>query len=122
MATKTRDKFSTETFEALAEDLKSKRVPLDRITVSDSLQVGLRAIIRDTGNVSYHVQYEVVGKDGSKSRPYLTIGHYPETTVAQARKLAKTVIALAGKGIDVQAGLHEKLIKELIRDGERWKP
>ena len=111
------DKFSGPTFEALADDLKRGRVPLDRVTVSDNIQTGLRAIIRNTGLISFHVQYSVEG-----SRPYLKIGDYPDTTVNEARSIAKTVIALAERGIDVQSGLHERLVRELKEKGEKWRP
>src|SRR5262249_29067097 len=52
-------------FEALAADLKSGRVPLDRLTVSEDVQPGLSAIIRRTGAISLHVGYSV-----GASRPW----------------------------------------------------
>src|SRR4051812_28759042 len=88
-------KFGPATFVALLDDLQSGRIPLDRITVSDDIVPGLRAIIRNTGNVSYHVSYTVDG-----SRPYLKIGDYPAMSLERARKIARTVLALADKGID----------------------
>lgn len=112
-----RKKFAPAVFEALAEDLQSGRVPLDRVTVSDDQVPGLRCIVRNTGLISYHVQYDVDG-----SRPYLRLGDANEMTVEEARSLARTVRGLADKGIDVQAGLHSRLVKELKRDGVKWKP
>jgi hypothetical protein len=117
-----RKKFAPATFEALAEDLQSGRIPLDRVTVTDTDVTGLRAIIRNTGLVSYHISYDVDG-----SRPYLKLGdHNPgcpgHMTVEEARKVARTVKALAAKGVDPAAGLHERLVRELLDRGEKWKP
>ncbi len=110
--------FSGDIFDGLADDIKSGRIPLERVTVSDDMQMGLRAIIRNTGLISFHVQYP--NTDGT--RPYLKLGEHPAMSVKEARELAKTVIALAARGIDVQAGLHERLVRELKEKGERWRP
>lgn len=115
-------KFSVATFEALANDLKSRRIPLPRMTVSDNVQVGLRVNIRDTGMITFHVQYEIEDKKGNKSRPYRAIGHHPDMSIAEARTLAKTIIALAGKGVDPFGDMDKRIIHELKRDGERWRP
>lgn len=109
--------FSVETLEKLAADLKSKKIPLDRISVSDDVQPGLRVIVRDTGAISFHVQYEVDG-----ARPYLKIGEHPGMSIKDARYVAKTCRALAERGIDVQKGLHERLVSELLEKGEKWRP
>lgn len=115
-------KFTVETLEALADDLRKGRIPLDRVTISDDVQAGLRAIVRNTGLISYHVNYEV-----DDSRPYLKLGdhnpgHAGHLSITEARHLATVVRSLAGAGIDVQAGLHERLIRELQDKGVRWKP
>jgi hypothetical protein len=112
-----RTSFDVKTLEALAEDLKSGRIPLDRITVTDDQVPNLRAVIRNTGLVSYHVQYSVNG-----SRPFMKVGNFPDMPIKTARELAHTVTALAAKGIDPQAGLHERLIRELLDRGDKWKP
>lgn len=109
--------FTVDTFEKLAKDLESGRIPLDRVTVSDNMQTGLRAVIRNSGLISFHVQY-----DAADSRPYLKLGNHPEMTITEARGLARTVRTLAGKGIDVQEGLHERLVRELKEKGDRWRP
>jgi hypothetical protein len=87
------------------------------VTVSDRVVSGLRAIVRNTGEISYHVNYHV-----GNERPYLKIGQHPKTTIAEARELARTVLALAERGIDPAAGLHERLIRELKEKGEKWRP
>jgi hypothetical protein len=114
---KDRGKFNTEMFESIAKDLESGRIPLDRVTVTDDAQVGLRAIIRNTGLISFHVTYDVDG-----SRPYLKLGDHPAMSVTRARAVAKTVRGLADNGVDVQQGLHERLIRELEKDGMKWRP
>ena len=110
-------RFNADTFEALADDLQNKRIPLPRVTVSDNIQTGLRAIIRNTGLISFHVQYDIDG-----SRPYLKIGDHPEMSVERARRIAGIVRTLADHGIDPQAGLHERLVRELEDKGVKWRP
>lgn len=110
-------KFSADTFERLARDLQNGNVPLDRVTVTDDMQPGLRAIIRNTGLVSFHVNYDVEG-----ARPYLKIGDHPEMPIADARYVAKVVRDLAAMGIDPQEGLHRRLIRELLEKGTKWRP
>jgi hypothetical protein len=110
-----RPEFSARLFEGLLRDLKKTK--LDRVTVTDSEVSGLQAIVRRTGLISYHVGYNFGG-----SRPVLKLGVHPSMSVAEARELARTVRALADKGIDVQEGLHERLIKELGVKGTAWRP
>lgn len=110
--------FDNKTLEGLAEDLQSQRIPLDRITVTDHEVANLRAVIRNTGLISYHVQYSL--PDGS--RPFMKIGNFPDMPIKTARELTRTVTSLAAKGIDPQEGLHERLIRELLEKGDRWKP
>jgi hypothetical protein len=109
--------FTIPFLQKLAEGLTTGRMKTDRITISDDLVPGLRAIVRDTGGISFHVQYTI-----GKSRPYLKIGEVPGTTIEQARSLAKTVLALARQGIDPQSGLHERLLRELAEQGSKWRP
>ncbi len=110
-------KFTVETLESLADDLKSKRIPLKRLVIGDEVQQGLRAIISQTGTIAFHVHYRV--KD---SRPWMKMGEHPDMKIPAARKLAATIIALGEKGVDVQDALHDKLIRELEAKGENWKP
>jgi len=115
-------RFTEETLEAVAKDLKSGRLPLQRTQVSDDLVAGLRAQILRSGLISYHVSYYVGDK-----RPFVNIGSANKgepdyLTVTEARQIAKTIKALGDKGIDVQEGLHTRLIRELKRDGEKWRP
>lgn len=109
--------FNIEKLLSLTDALSSGLMKVDKITVSDDMVSGLRAICRNTGGISYHVAYVVNG-----SRPYLKIGSHPGMTIAEARAIAKTVIALSKKGIDPQDGLHARLIRELREQGEAWRP
>jgi hypothetical protein len=103
--------------ENLADDMKSGRIPLDRMTVSDTVQAGLRIIVRKTGGISFHAHYEV-----NDSRPMLKIGEHPGTTLEKARNLTKIIRDLANKGIDPQEGLHDRLLRELEIKGASWRP
>lgn len=115
------DKFNEATFEAMLADMKSGRIPLNKVTFADDMQPGLRVIIRPTGNISYHVHYEIRKKSGT-DRGMLKIGEYPDTTIERARRRAKSVITLGRKGVDPAEGLHDRMIRELDRDEERWRP
>lgn len=114
---KSRTDFTVATLTAIAEDLKNGVIPLKRVTISDPESYGLRAVIRDTGLISFHVQYSI-----DDSRPYLMIGHHPDRTIKEARELAETIRILAEKGIDPQLGLHDRLVRELLEKGPKWKP
>lgn len=115
--------FNEQHIKMLANDLVTGRTKLPKMTVSDNIVRGLRAIIRATGLVSYHVFYTV----GEDDQAYLKIGvmdpKNPEhLTIQEARDLARTIKALGKKGIDPQSGLHSRLIKELREMGVNWKP
>lgn len=120
-----KDSFSISTFEKLADDLNVGRLPLSKVIISDNIVTGLRAIIRKTGSISYHVTYEIGG-----SRPFLKLGehrphqpHHPShLTLNDARELAKVVQTLARRGIDPQEGLHDRLVRELKAKGTAWRP
>jgi hypothetical protein len=107
-------------FEAIAKDLESGRLPLKIVTIADDQAVGLSAKIRDTGAISYHIQYAL--KDKEAARPQLKIGEHPTTNIETARARARTIRGLADLGIDVQAGLHDRLYRELDKEGLKWRP
>ena len=114
--------FSVETFERVARELKSGRLPLVRTQISDDMVTGLRMLINRSGLMSYHVSYYC-----GDARPYIKIGEANKNspdylTLEDARELAKTIKGLAEKGIDVQEGLMQRLIRELKRDGMKWRP
>jgi hypothetical protein len=109
--------FTAEMLQGIAEALKSGRMKVDKLTFTDDLQPGLRAIVRNTGTVTFHAHYDFDG-----SRPMLKVGDLGETTVEEARALTKTIRALADQGIDVQRGLHERLLRELKAQGAKWRP
>jgi Arm DNA-binding domain len=112
--------FTPEMFEEGVKTLKALKVKESnnaKITLSDPMTTGLQAIIRPSGAVSFHVHYHCNGQ-----RPLLKLGNHPDMTIAQARELTKTVIALGNLGIDPQEGLHERLIRELQAKGIKWRP
>jgi hypothetical protein len=117
----TLEKFTVERLEAFARDLKSQRIPLERQTLSDDMVTGMRATVHKSGLITYSVSYTVGDK-----RPFMKLGDANKDSpdyisLEDARAIAKTVKALGDKGIDVQDGLHKRLIRELKRDGTAWK-
>jgi hypothetical protein len=98
-------------------DLESGRLPLQHVTLSDSLANGLRVRVSKNGTVTFHVQFFV-----GDSRPLLKLGDHPDMSLADARKLTNTVRGLAQKGIDPTDGLHKRLIRELLEKGDKWRP
>lgn len=119
-------KFSVKLIEQFIDDLKSGRLPLPKVTIADEEQPGLHCMIRPTGNASFHVQY--YNKEGK--RPYFLIGrHAPgevdHLTIDRARHLAKTIRALADKGVDVDDGLSSlraQVLHDVEVQGEKWRP
>lgn len=114
--------FTEEFFEQTAENMRSGRAPLKRMQHSDDMVTGLRAQIFPSGAISYHVSFYC-----GDERPFLLIGyankdHPLYLTVQDAREVAKTIIGLANRGVNVQDGLLPRLIKELRRDGLKWRP
>lgn len=107
--------------DALLEKSKRdiKKLGLARLRMSDPLQPGLRVQVYFEGQVSFIVEYKL---PGIQSRPHLTIGHWPQMSITEARKLAVVIRDLGNKGIDVQEGLHDRLLQELKRDGTNWRP
>jgi hypothetical protein len=120
-----RSKFTPETLQALRNDVVTGRIPLAKVSISDDIQDGLRALIRKTGLITFHAHYTV-----GDERPYIKVGHYPmeddkkagQATIDDARQVTKTIRSLGDMGIDVQLGLHERLLRELRNKGTKWRP
>ena len=118
-------KFTEDVLKALAKDLQSGRLPLERTTVSDDKVIGLRAMVSKTGAISLHASYHLADR-----RPMMFLGELTDDkknpdriTIEEARRLTEIVKALADEyGIDPQEGLHQRLRKELLRDGMKWRP
>jgi hypothetical protein len=115
-------KFTEKALLAIAEDLKAEKVPMARLTVSDDLVVGLRAMLFKNGEISYHASYTLAGE-----RPFLQIGSGNKKSpdylsVTDAREITKTIKALADRGIDVKDGLMPRLRRELLEQGVKWRP
>jgi hypothetical protein len=117
LANAPKSEFTAEMLQSMSEALKSGRMKVDKMMLSDDQQTGLRALVRSTGTVSFHCQYDFGG-----SRPMIKVGDLPGTTIAEARELTKTIRALAANGIDVQTGLLPRLLRELKSQGTRWRP
>jgi hypothetical protein len=116
-------KFTEKALLAVADDLKSRRLPLERTQLSDDTVAGLRAMISKTGEVSYAASYYF---GGGTERKFLKIGSANKDspdylTLDKAREITKTIKALAERGTNVQDGLTRRLVRELLRDGVRWR-
>jgi hypothetical protein len=61
-------------------------VPLKHMTITDDVQYGLRAKIRKTGGITFHVSYTLPSEDDEdgNSRPFLLAGRHPSTTLADS--------------------------------------
>lgn len=121
------------TFEGYVQLMRDGVVPFDKMQVTDIEENGLRALIRrDSGAVSYHCHFHVVGVEPGTDpddeeekvggRPHFTIGHYPTTSVDEARKLAETIYGLGQMGIDIRKGMRQRLLRELNAKGLKWRP
>lgn len=121
------------TFEGYVQLMRDGVVPFDKMQVTDIEENGLRALIRrDSGSVSYHCHFHVIGveqgidpddeEEKVGGRPHFTIGHYPTTSVDEARKLAATIYGLGQLGIDIRKGMRQRLLRELNAKGLKWRP
>jgi hypothetical protein len=114
--------FTEEYFNHAAKEMQSGRSPAKRLQHADDLVTGLRVQIFPSNIISYHVQFYV-----GDQRPFMLIGYANKDnpmylTVQEAREIAKTIIALGNKGINPQDGLLPRLIRELKKEGEKWRP
>ncbi len=119
-----KSRFDEKTLKDFVKDIQNKRLPLDRVTVSDDLVTGLRAMVTKDGRITFHASYHF-----GDQRPLMKIGRLdvspkdPEyMSVTDARELTKTIKSLADKGIDPQEGLSRRLIRELREHGSAWRP
>lgn len=116
-ARSTRSEFTPAFLEKIASQLQRGTIPLPQVTVTDSQQPGLRALIRASGVVAFHCSYTI-----GETRPYTKIGELGSMSIDEARKICRTVQALAEQGIDPFAGLVEARVKELQKRGTAWRP
>jgi len=105
-----------------AKDLQSGRIPTERVRYSDDVMPGLRYVINQSGLVTLHCQYAVGDFRGMILLGSLNEDAENHISIAEGRKLAGVVQELANHGVDVQDGLHSRLIRELRKDGTSWRP
>lgn len=122
-------RFDKATMMKILKDLQTGRLPLPRVQISDDMVTGLRAMINrggtkqnPGGSIALHAAYAVGG-----SRPLVKLGELQDgaeepITIDEARELTKVIQALGDEGIDVQEGLHRRLMSEIRRDGINWRP
>lgn len=101
----------------LASQLKKQQISLPQITVTDDVAPGLRALIRSSSVVAFHVSYKI-----GDTRPDTKIGELGTMSIDEARKVARTVAVLADQGIDPFANLVEDRVKDLQKQGPKWRP
>jgi hypothetical protein len=117
-----RQEFTMEFLESFAKKLSKKAPP---VTVLDNQIVGLRAILRPGGKVSFHVQFKLdQGLGRQDPKPYQKIGSVDDgMTVAEAREIASIVKELGAKGVDIRQGPRpEQLRTELLAWRADWRP
>lgn len=119
--------FTDSYLNGVARDLQKSRhgKGIKRERPRDDMVIGLHATINQTGLITFHIAYDMETKE--KERCYLLLGSLNEErpdfiSVAKARERAKTVKALAAKGINPQDGLYPRLWRELDEKGTAWKP
>ncbi len=113
--------FTKKHMLSLLADLQAGKLPPPRVQISDDMVTGLRAIVNQTGIISLHAAYAVGG-----SRPLLKLGELQPgsdepITIEEARELTRAIQELGSRGIDVQEGLHRRLMAEIKRDGVNWR-
>ena len=116
-----KSQFTEEMLLQAAKDLSSGRLKLERLRISDDMQVGLRAVINRSGLVTLHCSYEV-----GEHRPFILLGSLNKDaanhiSIDDARALTKTIKAIGDKGIDIADASNRRLLKELKRDGAAWR-
>lgn len=126
------DAVKHKQFEKYVEDLKTRRIPLKRLQLSDKMGNGLRVIIRPTGHISYHCHYfapewpaDLVADDEDEAkvvRPLKKIGVYPESSVAKVRQRALVITTLAKNGMDYRWALLPRVLREIDKEGLKWRP
>lgn len=113
--------FTEEMLYAFAKDMKSRRIPLDRQTLSDDLVTGLRARILKDGTINMEASYHFGNDRPSISLGVLNPKDPDHISLTDAREVTKTVKALADRGVNPQDGLTRRLVRELLAQGVKWK-
>lgn len=93
----------------------AKRPPEARTDVHDEQVPGLMLRVTPKGTMTWSYQYRLAGAGGisarghalkGKGRHRLTLGRYPEISIAEARRVAADYQSLAKKGLDPKAQLE----------------
>lgn len=91
--------------------------------ISDKTVPGLRAHVSRLGAVSFCVDYHVgVGPRLSLHRSWFKIGNYPDVQLEKARQIATSIIKVAERWIDPVVEVENRFIREILSQGEDWKP
>lgn len=108
--------FTPEYLEAL-HHAKCKQV------ASDKIVPGLRVHVTRLGTINFFVQYHVgVGPRLSLHRGWLKIGDYPSMPIEKARQIATSILKIAERWIDPVVEVENRFIREILSQGENWRP
>ena len=79
----------------------------------DQAQQGLYLLVRDrvTGPPSRTWQHQIKAKDMGFGDTFFMLGHYPATTLAEARILVQGQRELVGKGIDPRRAASRRIAR-----------
>ncbi len=119
---KRQSEFTEQMLFSAANDLTTGRLKLERLRFSDDMVVGLRAKVERSGLITLHATYEI-----GEARPMILLGSLNKgsknhITIEQARRRTEVIKELAMRGIDVQDGLHARLMREIDKKGVAWLP
>jgi hypothetical protein len=114
--------ITEKTLFKIADDLKRGVPPLPKLSVVDDMVVGLRFIIYRSGEIALHSSYTVGDR-----RPFFKLGVLNKDdpdhlSLTDARELTKSIKSIGLRGVDIQDGLMKRLVAELKRDGQNWRP
>lgn len=110
-----RTELTDKILEASKKDAAKQK---KRLRLTDPLGPGIHVNVYIEGRVVFSVEYKLAG---FTNRLHVKIGEWPEMSIQEAREIAALVRELGLRGVDVQAGLHNRLTEELKRDGLDWR-
>lgn len=94
----------------------NERLKKARPQITDGMTPNLRA--RFEGERTAFYAHYFIGKE----RKQQLIGHFPEMSITQARRVFRIIEDLAVRGINIQDGLIPRVVKELEQHGTDWRP
>lgn len=107
--------FTIKNLEALQRDIDAGKTEFKNYVIPDGdvpqSEPGLRARV-SKDRITFQVMYHVDG-----ARHYFPLGAHPETSIEDARTMAKAAIDMSNSGIDLNEEMHIRLRRELLARG-----